>query len=99
MQTGVDYRITSTLDNLELAYWVQYSEESLKQGSQGVPLVLHYWIIFQNRLLKLDQSEAKKLLAETHGMHSHSLKLALHRLLVNKCNDPTSSKTDRNFWW
>ena len=95
MRTGIDYRISSTLDNLELAYWVQYYREST--GSIGV---LYYWVIFQNQLIKINQSEVNKLVRDTHGMHSHSLKLAIHRLLVSKLDHTTQENSiDRNVYW
>ena len=95
MKTGIDYRISSTLDNLGLAHWVQYSRDFT--GSIGV---FNYWVIFQNKLIKISQSEANKLVSNTQGMPLYSLKLALHRLLVSKLETSThENSVDRNIYW
>ena len=89
MITGLEYRISTTLSTLGLPHWIQYASAPEREGIPGhllTPRIMHYWVIFQNQLIRLDQLEIVDLVSKLDGMPSHRLKLALHHLLQNKCS-------------
>ncbi len=87
MTIGLEYRISTTLTSLGLPHWIQYATASGREGIPGhllTPKIIHYWVIIQNQLVRLDQIEVLGLVSDLDGMPSHSLKLALHHLLLSK---------------
>ena len=54
---------------------------------------MHYWVIIQNHLVRLDQIEVVDLVSQIDGQPSHSLKLALHRLLLSKCDSDNNESS------
>ena len=103
MITGLEYRISTTLSALGLPHWIQYATAPGREGIPGhllTPRIMHYWVIIQNHLVRLDQIEVVDLVSQIDGQPSHSLKLALHRLLLSKCDsDNDESSYNHPLYW
>ena len=103
MITGLEYRISTTLSSLGLPHWIQYVTAPGREGIPGhllTPRILHDWVIIQNQLVRLDQIEVTGLVSHLDGMPSHSLKLALHRLLLSKCSsDDSVTEYSQSLYW
>jgi len=103
MITGLEYRISTTLSVLGLPHWIQYATSPGREGIPGhllTPRIMHYWVIVQNHLLRLDQLEVVDLVSHLDDTSSNSLKLALHRLLINKCRSyEYVTQYDQPLYW
>ena len=103
MTTGLEYRISTTLTSLGLPHWIQYVTAPGHPGIPGhllTPKIMHYWVIIQNQLVRLDQNEVIGLVSHMDTLPSHSLKLGLHRLLLSKCTtgDNTPQYSQPLYW-
>ncbi len=103
MTTGLEYRVSTTLTSLGLPHWIQYVTAPGHPGIPGhllTPKIMHYWVIIQNQLVRLDHIEVVSLYSHCDGLPLHSFKFSLHRLLLSKCSskDPSPQYHQPLYW-